>query len=97
MTVSPMTASIVAKKGGSAVRQAHDAGFRLRLAAAPTFALMAWVSADAGSSIVLCGHNTGWLPIGDMPLMYLLMALFHASPWLKLAFGRKPMPNSQGD
>jgi hypothetical protein len=87
-----MTVYIVAKRGGSEPPQARDAGFWLRLAAAPTFALMAWVSADAGPRIAICGHAAGWFPLGDMPLMYLLMALFHASPWLKLAFGRKPIP-----
>jgi hypothetical protein len=28
------------------------------------------------------------LPTDGMSAMYLLMSLFHLSPWLKLAFGR---------
>jgi hypothetical protein len=42
------------------------------------------------------------LPIGSMVWMYLLMSLFHLSPWLKLFSGRtqppfQPTPQSRGD
>jgi hypothetical protein len=31
-------------------------------------------------------------PLGGMALMYLLMSLFHAAPWLKLVSGRQSGP-----
>lgn len=46
----------------------------LSLAAAPTFAAMALLTAMTGTA-----HDGA-----GMPTMYLLMALFHLAPWLKL-------------
>lgn len=84
-----MTTSIVAKKGNSRAWQtAYDAAGWLGLAASPTFALMAWISANAAPQTMICASAPGVLPIGGMAWMYLLMSLFHASPWLKLASGR---------
>jgi hypothetical protein len=56
----------------------------LNLAAAPTFAAMALVSASpAGGPIdALCGAGSGW-PLDGMVVMYLLMCAFHVAPWLK--------------
>lgn len=71
------TYSTAAKRGAS--------GW-LALAAAPSFALMAWVAANAASPLAFC--SSSHLPIGGMPTMYLLMSLFHLSPWLKLASAR---------
>lgn len=52
----------------------------LGLAAAPTFAGMAVLSAAGGDpTAVLCGSGS---PLGGMTTMYLLMSAFHASPWL---------------
>ena len=65
---------------------AQGAARWLHLAATPTCALMAvmtWVQ-DPGAPDVLCAM-TGTLPFNGMTLMYLLMSLFHATPWLKLA------------
>jgi hypothetical protein len=53
------------------------------LAAAPTFALMALLTAlpSGGSSEMSCSHAS---PLGGMVPMYLLMSAFHSVPWLKL-------------
>ena len=52
----------------------------LSLAAAPTFAVMALVSAVGGSPLdTLCASS----PLGGMTPMYLLMTAFHAPPWLR--------------
>jgi len=57
----------------------------LAYAAAPTFALMAWVAANDASPAMLCSLAPDILPIDGMTAMYLLMSLFHLQPWLKLA------------
>jgi hypothetical protein len=66
-------------------------GNGLCLAAAPTFAVMALLTAvlGGGSQHMLCSDMrdalTGMIP------MYLLMSVFHAAPWLKLIPGwRRP-------
>lgn len=58
----------------------------LGLAAAPTFAVMAWVVAGAPATI--CASDTGPLPLDGMAWMYLLMSLFHLPPWLTLVSRR---------
>ena len=52
----------------------------LSLAAAPTFALMALLTKVLGGDM-LCSAAS---PLSGMVPMYLLMSVFHASPWLKL-------------
>jgi hypothetical protein len=57
----------------------------LSLAAAPTFATMALLSAVPGDGAIdaFCsGTGASWL--GGMIPMYLLMSAFHFAPWLKL-------------
>lgn len=56
----------------------------LGLAASPTFALMALVTASDPAAMALCSAGSAVLPVGGMPAMYLLMSLFHLPPWLKL-------------
>ena len=58
------------------------------LAASPTFALMAWIAATDAPRMTVCSGASDMLPLDGMAWMYLLMSLFHVSPWLKLASGR---------
>ncbi|MBW8640322.1 hypothetical protein K1W69_24230 [Hoeflea sp. WL0058] len=60
----------------------------LALAAAPTFAMMAWLSAVDAQEMAICASDSSFSPVNTMALMYLIMGLFHLSPWLKLAFTR---------
>jgi len=63
-------------------RAASDAAGRLGLAAAPTFAIMAlWTGLFSGQPDMLMQGSS---PMSGMTLMYLLMSLFHAAPWLRL-------------
>lgn len=65
---------------------ASGAAGGLGLAAAPTFALMALLTAvfGGGSPGILCSAAHDASPLSGMTLMYLLMSAFHAAPWLKL-------------
>ncbi|MCA0246286.1 MAG: hypothetical protein LCH93_06665 [Proteobacteria bacterium] len=63
----------------------------LGLAAAPTFAAMALLTAASGGGPMdaLCSSQGGQggpgaFPFGGMVPMYVLMSVFHATPWLKL-------------
>ena len=74
--------------------ESHQAGVRgiadwLCLAAAPTFAVMALLTAvfGGGAPDVLCSAG-GASPLGGMVPMYVLMSAFHSAPWLKLIFSR---------
>jgi hypothetical protein len=72
--------------------ETHLAAPRLRaadwlcLAAAPTFALMAFATLTAGGapSDIFCAAAQQASPLHGMALMYLLMSAFHLPPWLKL-------------
>jgi len=58
----------------------------LRLAAAPTFAVLALLNRGAGTD-VLCLHGgspLGGSSLGGMDLMYGVMCVFHLAPWLRL-------------
>jgi hypothetical protein len=59
----------------------------LGLAATPGFALMALVTSLAhdGATDLLCSAAHAPWSIGGMAPMYLLMSVFHAAPWLRLA------------
>ena len=74
-----------ARSGGS---DGGAAGW-LSLAAAPTFAIMALLTAAIGSgaSEILCSAAHASF-VGGMVPMYLLMSAFHLAPWLKLISNR---------
>ena len=63
----------------------------LGLAAAPTFAIMALLTAflDGGAPDMLCSAMQHGSPLGGMVPMYVLMSAFHAAPWLKLISARR--------
>jgi len=76
--------------GHGAIRSVLGQASWLHLAAAPTFAIMALLTAVLGGEQpdILCaaaGHSS--LLTGMIP-MYLLMSAFHLPPWLKLMTSR---------
>lgn len=70
---------------------ALGAAHRLSLAAAPTFAAMALLTEaiDGGAADIVCAAAPGGLPVSGMTLMYALMSVFHAAPWIRLAAVRQ--------
>jgi hypothetical protein len=81
--------SAISIRGGDhGVAIARVAAEWLGLAAAPTFATMALVTAALGRGAEpLCSAH-GSLMSGMIP-MYLMMSAFHAGPWLRLTAGRR--------
>jgi hypothetical protein len=75
----------------SAHAPSHGMADWLGLAAAPTFAVMALLTAvlGGGAPDMICSAAHGASPLSGMVPMYLLMSAFHLAPWLKLiASGR---------
>jgi hypothetical protein len=62
----------------------------LCLAAAPTFAIMALLTAvlGGGPTDVLCSAQDA-SPLSGMAPMYVLMSAFHSAPWLKMISSRR--------
>ncbi len=77
-------------RGHAAILGAAD---WLRLAAAPTFAIMALLTGVLGSGQMpmICGHAQGASLLTGMVPMYALMSAFHAAPWLKLIAKRSDL------
>ena len=70
----------------------------LALAASPTFAVMALLTAvlDGGPAAALCAAGQA-SPLGGMVAMYALMAAFNAAAWLKRIPGaRRPATAAGG-
>jgi hypothetical protein len=65
----------------------------ISLAAAPTFAVMALLTARHGGSVpeMVCSTAPA-LPVSGMTTMYLLMSSFHSAPWLRLIFSQRVAP-----
>jgi len=68
---------------------ARGAADWLGLAAAPTFGIMALMTATGGEPQLLCSAAHLGSPLGGMVTMYLLMSAFHSGPWLKMISGRR--------
>lgn len=79
---------------GPALARALDG---LALAATPIFALMALLEAIAATdpAAVLCS-SSGVVPMNGMVTMYMLMGVFHMSPWLRLMHGRRAAGPGRG-
>ncbi|MDY6949538.1 MAG: hypothetical protein SXG53_27970 [Pseudomonadota bacterium] len=61
----------------------------MSFAATPVFSGMALLTAWAdGAPDILCSALHGSSPFAGMGVMYTLMSVFHAGPWLKLIGGR---------
>ena len=76
-----------ARRDGSAA--ASQLAKWLGLAATPTFAVMAALTAVlSGPADMLCAAGHGLSPGGMVP-MYLLMSAFHAGAWLRLISGQR--------
>ena len=88
-THSASAAADAGRDGGQAVAASHLARW-LGLAATPTFAIMALLTAilGGGQAEMLCSAGHG-LTLGGMVPMYLLMSAFHSAAWLRLISERR--------
>jgi len=83
-----MTTYSAANTGSARAWHSRGAAGWLALAASPTFALMAWIAGNDAAPMAFCSSGSSISPIGGMTAMYVLMSLFHLSPWLELASSR---------
>ncbi|HXO68985.1 MAG TPA: hypothetical protein VN838_08510 [Bradyrhizobium sp.] len=62
----------------------------LSLAAAPTFAIMAFLAAvQNDNKDMMCSVTNDASPLTGMVAMYVLMSAFHAAPWLRVIRRRR--------
>jgi hypothetical protein len=68
----------------------------LSLAAMPGFGFMALLTGVLGSGApdVICSTALDAAPLNGMVLMYGLMSVFHAAPWLRLISGRRSVAHA---
>jgi hypothetical protein len=86
ISISPHSAGTKQVNRGAAAAAADW----LCLAAAPTFAIMALLTAVLGGPAdMLCSAAQAGSRLSGMVPMYLLMSAFHLAPWLKLISGRR--------
>jgi hypothetical protein len=90
----PMIATQLETAGGRAGNvnaAALGATDWLCLAAAPTFAIMALLTGLLGGAMpdMRCPAAQDALALSGMVPMYLLMSVFHSTPWLKLVSSRR--------
>ncbi|WP_430709486.1 hypothetical protein [Mesorhizobium captivum] len=82
----------LAIEAANSSRPPDSGGFGLAdwlcLAAAPTLAIMALLTAAYGGQDMMCMSGPGAPLLSGMVPMYLLMAAFHLAPWLRLAARR---------
>ncbi|MGY8711341.1 hypothetical protein RAD16_36895 [Bradyrhizobium sp. 18BD] len=85
---SPVSATAGAGRDG--VLAARHLARWLALAATPTFAIMAVLTAmiGGGPADMLCAAGHGSV-LGGMVPMYLLMSAFHSAAWLRLISERR--------
>ena len=88
-TTHDLAHAVDRKESPPARMHARGAAEWLRLAAMPTFALMALLvgGRERSAQDLLCPAMSS--PWGGMAIMYLLMAAFHLPPWLKLLAGAR--------
>jgi len=81
-----MTMHLTATRNHRAAGAVLSAADALCLAATPVFALMAALTAFEDGTHGMAGMATS--PLSGMGPMYLVMALVHAAPWLRLVARR---------
>jgi hypothetical protein len=86
-----MTTYMIGTCGASPATTGHGAADWVCLAATPTFATMALLTAvfGGGRHDMLCTAMPDASPLNGMTSMYLLMSAFHTAPWLKLIARRR--------
>jgi hypothetical protein len=91
-----MTTNVIATSKEWPATPTRSAADWLCLAATPTFAIMALLTAVHGGDPqgMLCAAMQSRSPLNGMVWMYLLMSAFHAAPWLKLFARRRGIPTS---